>query len=204
MVLRCKSWVLIRLCRSSVIESLESSSSQNDAVAYIYFEQDLVDLASAPANLLSAILKQLVSRQPCISANMRKFYMSIKEQGNIGRSDWKDSLKDECSEFRRVFIILDALDRGDENVVNMLFRDLKALSADTGNIKILASSLNMPNFGIILGDPKRVDFVPDPDEVKSYLEKRIEDSARIGRFVRRLPSLRQEIIDVVSKKTQGL
>ena len=190
--------------RSSLIETLEKSSSQTDAVAYIYFEQDLIDLDSAPANLLAAIIKQLLKRQTCVSPEMHESYDAIKDQEHIGRYDFKNLLKDECSGFQRVFIILDALDRGDENVVNMFLKDLREISDGTGNVKVLASSLDMLGFGIMLGDPKPKAFQPAQDDIERFIKKQIEDSAQMERYVRRLPSLRQTIITVISEKAHGL
>ena len=187
-----------------MIESLAGAPPQSDAIAYVYFEHDLGDLASAPVNILWAILKQLVSRQSCISSTMHSFYDMNKDQEAIGRHDLTKLLKDECSGFPRVFVILDALDRGEENVVKKVIEDLKAVSATTRVLKILASSLNMPSFGNMLDHPKPVDFRPDQDDINHFIDKQIDDSASMERYVRKDPSLRQTIINVVSEKAHDL
>jgi hypothetical protein len=184
---------------------VKSSLKPKEALVYIYFEQDLSNYDTA--QVLVAILKQIVEHQPQLSRNMLDFRLLLTQLKSkaLGRSDWRLALQDVVRGYDGIFIFLDALDRGDGTLVAQVISDLNTLMVRPGNVKMLATSLNMPDFGGILKNAKWVDFEPDQDDIKKFLERRLEESpALVRRWISRDPNLKGIIIKAVSEKARGM
>lgn len=212
---------------SSLIESLKARGIPNTqkALVYTYLEKnsDDVDLLS----LMASMLKQIAQCSLELSEDMSEFYKyHATAKAKPRMSEYRSMLRKESKNFDTVFIVLDALDRGKRTVVANLLGELRELRGGVATVKLLTSSLDIPDFRLELGPQVKLDdcrhdlkdtgpiesnLTAKDEDIKVFIDKKISycpPSSAMSKYLAlsllKNKGLREEIDETVLRKSQGM
>ncbi len=182
----------------------ESTRGQDIAIIYVYcdYKDSLTHSVTA---LLSSLLRQLIEQTPRAE--------SIAELSTILNENAKHRDPTEAElftwvctvskDFNNVFIFVDALDECPELSRDALLLRLQQLS-QFGQTRLFLTS--RPNIDIKsrLQNMSRIEIAASALDIEAYLHSEIQKSSRLALFVRKDPGLKQEIVDCVIGKADGM
>jgi hypothetical protein len=188
--------------RSIVVDYLERSfEGENVAITYIYCsykeQRDQTVL-----NLIASLLKQLVQRNAVISEKIISLYNShIKKQTPLMLEECSNLLKSEARRFSKVFMVIDALDECSESSgTRMSF--LTEIQKLQPSIHLLVTSRYIPPIDREFEKASHVEIRASDDDIRRYIESRIERERRLLRHVQADPGMRETIINTIVEKAK--
>ncbi|KAF8461240.1 hypothetical protein BDZ91DRAFT_684178, partial [Kalaharituber pfeilii] len=119
-------------------------------------------------------------------------------------SDFADLLRFFIPQYKRIFIVLDAMDECLSDEREELLAELQHMMA-LGNVSLMVTSRDVGFEGNLLftsGD--RVDVKATDRDVRVYLETRIQKKQRLLSLCRKDPLLRSQIVDKIAQKAHGM
>ncbi|KAK7038307.1 hypothetical protein R3P38DRAFT_2905549, partial [Favolaschia claudopus] len=190
------------LSSSVIVEDLRTDLDYSDAgVAVIYLNHKESD-SQLPDSLLAAIWRQLVFQQPYPSF-IRKLYDGHRERQTMPSLDETCAvLRLTISELSRIFIVVDALDEYPEDLREVLIECLAALGP-TVNL-MMFSRLHIDLDSIITRDLEILEVSANEDDIRRYIDGQISKSPRLGKNIKKSPSLRGEIERTIVSRSDGM
>ncbi|KAN0073009.1 hypothetical protein V8E54_009123 [Elaphomyces granulatus] len=189
---------------SIIVDYLEQSFEREDiAIAYIYFSYKEQD-DQTTTNLLTSLLQQLVQRKTMISDGILSLYDYHAKRGTRpSLGGWSKVLKSEIENYSKVFILIDALDESNENsgVRDGFLAEIRKLQP---SIYLLVTSRHITTIEREFENAARVEIRASDEDVRKYLEGRIERESRLKCHVKAHPALREEIVQMIVKKADGM
>ncbi|KAI9770214.1 MAG: hypothetical protein M1839_003242 [Geoglossum umbratile] len=156
------------------------------------------------ATLIASLLQQLVQRTPVISDGIVSLYHHhIEKRTRPTLVEWSKSLQSEVYRFSKVFIIIDALDECLESngTRDSFLAEIKKLQP---SVRLLVTSRYIPTIEYEFEKAARVEIRASDEDVRRYLEGRIERERRSVRHVRADLALQKTIIDTIVEKAKGM
>ena len=204
---------LLILFRSVVIEHLqEMFIDDHVSISYIYC--DYKDHKNQTAtNLLGSLVKQIVSQHKEMPENVRNLYAKCK--GSSSLRDYASLLSSLSNDFRRSFILVDALD---EHFINEDHENGLEMTLLDELLQLQYRENALPSFSIFLtsrenlvlqerleGSVREEIHAADGD-IQMYLRSRIYDHTkfRFASKMREAPELAESIMKNLSRKAQGM
>ncbi|KAF8873311.1 hypothetical protein BD779DRAFT_1451983 [Infundibulicybe gibba] len=181
---------------SLVINELREELPENTALVFIYFEYKTKYTAS---QLAEVILTQLARRRITQSGleSLRKW----RKAGNHPTSDKLfDILKAEVESYDRVFVVIDALDEADTEIWTQLLGCLRPLRG----ISLIATSRDTGEIEFGLRPYERLDITVDEEDVRKYIEGRLESSGKFKRLLKTRRGVHEEIVAGIMNKADGM
>ena len=182
----------------------EKFRGQRVAVIYVYcdYKNSLTQSVSA---LMSSLLRQLVEQASHSerTGELRRFYEEDLKHRDVTADELFAWICKYSKEFHRVYAFVDALDECPEYDRDRLLTHLQRYSRLDHVRLFLTSRLNVsigPDFFPLL----RVEVVANTSDMAACLESEIYQSKRLALFVQTDPLLKQEIIDRVVEKANGM
>jgi hypothetical protein len=116
---------------------------------------------------------------------------------------WSKVLKSEIENYSKVFILIDALDESNENsgVRDGFLAEIRKLQP---SIYLLVTSRHITTIEREFENAARVEIRASDEDVRKYLEGRIERESRLKCHVKAHPALREEIVQMIVKKADGM
>ena len=189
--------------RSLVVDRLRDAfSTQNVAVAHLYFDYRVQDYQSSE-NMLASLLKQLAIPKAELPNPVLELYQRlISQQKRPKQQELEQALLSTCQVYDRVFIVIDALDECDPKSHRKAF--LKALGTirtkSSSNIFITSRSYPDDIRKTLEGAPQIIIGAHD-DDLRRYIEREIDNSDNMDVIDE---ELRKEVIMVVSQAAQKM
>jgi hypothetical protein len=150
-------------------------------------------------DLVSSLLRQLAQSRPTISENVSKLYDTHQDHRPTLR-DFEEALRIEIRSYSKVFVIVDALDEcTNDGTRTALLATLKNLS-----INLMITSRYSVTIEEKFDGVKRLDIVARDNDVRRYIETRIDHEDLLARHVKANPSLKNEIINKVVDSAKGM
>jgi hypothetical protein len=199
----CIEILIYPVQRSIIIDYLERSIEEDQAVSYVFCNYKDPDIQSAES-VLASLLQQLCQNCPFVSKGLASLYrFHLRRQTRPGLSKWLGRLRSELELYSRVFIIVDAFDELGEadGARDDLLVELKGLPP---NVHLLLTSRPLPSLECDIQDEARAKILTRDEDIKSYLEARITRENRLLRQVRADPTLREAIISSVVSAAKGM
>ena len=202
-------------CRSIVIEHLQTVFSKDVSVSYIYC--DYKDRKNqTTVKLISSLVKQIVLQQKDMSQEVKSLYKTYKDSDSPrSLEDLSKLLSSLSNQFRRSFILVDALDEhlinnDEENpeqftLLNFFLNLYQQRNSSRGYMLFFTSREN----GLIkerLAGCARLDIYAIEDDIESYLRSRISDPAKF-RFAKKVhddANLGNLIVSSLVEKARGM
>ncbi|KAI0379825.1 purine and uridine phosphorylase [Hypomontagnella monticulosa] len=188
---------------SIVVEDLEERFHADGTVgiAYIYCNYNR-DETQKPRDLISSLLKQLLSRRPSLLVDLsEKLHAKhATKQTRPTIDEIFEVLKTTANAFSKLFIIVDALDEyqssSREEFLKRIFR-----LRDEAEAHIFATSRPIPEIENAFTGCLTIDVHATDDDIRAYLDSQIE---RLPSFVSKTPELQNDIISMIMKAVGGM
>ena len=190
--------------RSIVVDYLQQSFEREDvAIAYVYCSYKEQEDHTA-VNLITSLLQQLVQRRPVISGEIKSIYHDyIKKRKRPTLGEWSKLLQAEVRHFSKVFIVIDALDECSEgNGTRWSF--LTEIQKLQPSVNLLVTSRHISAIEHEFEKATSVEIHARNEDVRRYVEDRIERERRLARHVKDDPALRETIINSIVEKARGM
>ncbi|RMJ16034.1 hypothetical protein CDV36_004270 [Fusarium kuroshium] len=189
---------------SMVIEWLRSQhQGTGAAVIYLYcsYKEEGVQ---TPREMIGSLLKQVVQHKAALPDGLRHLYDKHARGKTPPKLDeLARLLVQEVASLPFVFVVIDALDECPErgNTRDTLLTEIQKLPQ---NARILITSRYSPQIDERFDSVPHIDIRATDDDVKRYIEVRIEKESSLAKHVRSDPTLMEEIIKTVAKCSQGM
>ncbi|KAK8092127.1 uncharacterized protein PG998_015140 [Apiospora kogelbergensis] len=185
---------------ATVVSHVEDiTSHSNVGIAYVYCDYREPYTES---EMLSSIIRQLSQQISPMPSEIKSFHITWVGKKSYPSNDVYIALITSISKlFRRTFVFVDALDECPEETRESFVRLLLGLKS---YIRLFLTSRENVDLEATLGKLRSIEIVPDSADVRRFLEFHVDTSSRLSRFLKAKPELRQEIIDTVHEKTDGM
>ncbi|RWA06648.1 hypothetical protein EKO27_g8459 [Xylaria grammica] len=189
---------------SMVVDWLESKHrGTNVAVIYIYcnYKEEQIQ---TPRNMIGSLLKQLIQRRAVLPDHVRGLYKkNLQTTTHLGLDELTRALVQEMTAFSSVFVVIDALDECPERG-NTRARLLTEVQKLPQNARILITSRYSSKIEGKFENVLRIDIRETDDDVKRYVEARIEKETSLAKHVRPIPALMEDMTKTVIQNSQGM
>jgi hypothetical protein len=145
-------------------------------VAFIYCDDKLRSQQTADM-FFTSLLKQLVAGQPLLSDDIEKLYDDHKKtRHSLKLEKVRDALLSLTTSYSRVFIMIDAMDEGEDHHLATLFSEIFALQKQFG-VNIMATTRPAVTERIMNMFEKatEIEISAKNEDVEMYVEKRMHD-----------------------------
>ncbi|KAL9040072.1 MAG: hypothetical protein Q9214_004628, partial [Letrouitia sp. 1 TL-2023] len=191
---------------SVIIDFLESewSSSRGDTIGIAFLYCSYQDTEQTACNLIGCLTKQLVNRIETIPLSVRELYKQHSmRRTRPSSSEMLEVLIDVTSEFDEVFIMVDALDECSEHndTRSTLLRSFEQLSFE---VHLLVTSRPIASIRNELHPHEELSIAAQLDDIRLYVESKIESKRRLRNYVRDDPRLKEAIIQAISRSARGM
>lgn len=183
-------------------------SATKIGIAFVYCEYDRQGQQTA-LELIKSITRQLVERDlaPESNSSLRQATKFIQAHQKV-----PPTLKDHISllrlitkRFNKTVVLVDALDECAIHINNLPNRiDFIEALRSLPKLKLFITSRDLPAIRESLLGATELQICSDPNDVMSYVNWRIKVSPRLTAFIKKQPSLREEIISTVEKKYSNM
>ena len=192
------------ICRdfsSIIINYLEQTFKENAAIAYIYCNYK--EQNQTVINLIASLLQQLVQGQSVVSDDIIAAYKRHShKQTRPSLAEYSELLQSEVRRFSKVFIVIDALDECSEGGgIRGFLPEIRKLPS---NMHLLVTSRYITDIEDEFEKVARLEIRASNEDVKSYVEARIEEQPQLVCHVRADPTLRSAIVDTIVQKAGGM
>jgi len=179
--------------RSTIIDALERHTHAADGILlYFYFDYTEQNIQT-PSNILATLLHQLLSRLPTLPDQASN--LSERIQIFISVTD---------AQTTQVYLVMDALDECDANRNRPRVLDLLDYAFNQSKIRTLVTSRPYPaDIKAAFAAYPEIVIEASEADIKTFLAEKI--ASRQGSMLLRSDDpLRQEIIDTLAAKSQGV
>jgi hypothetical protein len=152
--------------------------------------------------LFESLLGQLLLRLPAVSAGCVDFLRrQRRSKEDLLLADVKSLLSQEIQGMSRVFIAADGFDEiRSEEVQHGTLMHLHQLMKSCPSLRLLISSRPFPLIQRMMGASIKIDIVAKPEDIKLYIESRIEHSTFLHDLAKQYPALKGEIVETVTDR----
>ena len=189
---------------SLVIDDL-CDGPRDEAAAIAMFYCDFRDQQQTSTNIIGAILRQLVVRSSVLEDVRRAFQKAKTEVGGRGLRlpDMVQILRQAVATLPQVFICIDALDECLPKHLLELLVSLKGILEESPRTRIFVTGRPQVKGEIIryFTTGAIVPIIPKPDDIKIYLEKRLEMDIEYDAMS---DSLRADILRIIPQRISGM
>ena len=134
--------------------------------------------------------------------------MSLYEAHTLSQTrpsitEYMELLRLAVRSYSKVLVIIDALDEcnEDDGTRKALISELRKLQPQ---LSLLVTSRDIPNLQRQLQDAARLEILASDDDIRHYIEERISISDRLSMYVKKDSSLRELMIETVTKNAKGM
>ena len=155
-----------------------------------------------PLNLMASLLQQLVHGLPNIPAQVRSAYDHHKRRlTRPSLIELSALIRAMVAQYFRVFLVLDALDECTEETRSDIVLEIHRLPP---NLSFLCTSRFAPDIEDIFGNTPQVEIRAHDEDVRKFLQAQLQREGRLKRHVDAEFNLRDEIVDTIVLKVQGM
>ena len=188
---------------SVIIDYLKQRATHGGVgFGYVYCIYNAID--QTVINLIASLLQQLVQQQAVLPADIKSLY-EYHSKGQIRPllSEYIGLLQAHIRCCSMVFIVVDALDEcsEDDGVRDLFVAQLRCLLP---HIRLLVTSRDVTSIGEAFEGATRLEIRAHDEDIRTYLQVRIQEQALLRSHIKEDPSLRDTIIDTIIAKASGM
>lgn len=181
----------------------EQAPTANYGVAYIYFDYKERD-QQLPIHILASLVKQLLGQLTHLPSYAENLYNKLESQGKRPNLEELYSvLVSTMPEFGQVFFVFDALDECSQKKQRKGLLPLFQRMGKHG-IHLFITSRDYPeDIQDSLRDAARVELSANEQDIKYFIEQKIEENSRAKRLVKQ-GKLKDIIISDLTECAKGM
>ena len=185
-----------------MIDKLCDQAEGKDIAVVGFYCDFLAQQEQSTASMLGAILKQLASRDG-IPEHIRKAFWKAKKEFGGRLPDLVEILKKVVKPLQRVFMCIDALDECTPKNRRGLLESLREIARVSPNTRIFLTGRPHIDDEIMKCFSKavRMPVIPTQDDIKSYLEMRLDGDTDPNAMD---DELRAEIMKIIPEKVSEM
>lgn len=162
-----------------------------------YREPEKVD------TLIGSLLQQIVLRQSDISDDIRDLYKThVTKHTHPSILEYSTLLKAECRSLSTLFVVVDALDECVDETKHEILKELQNLRPKLR--LIMTSRPSIMNITDYFEDAVSLEIRPSNEDIKTYLEERLQKESKLRKYIQEDPSLHNDIIKAIVDKADGM
>jgi len=176
------------------------------AIIYIYCDYKEEGIQTSD-NLIASLAQQLIYTQRKHFGRILRLYRQRPPgQSKPLEEDTTSLLWSIVESFKRVFIVIDALDECAETngTRDALIKVLTELQKQNSTVQVLITSRPKQTAIDRFQYAKPIEFKANDLDIRKYLESRIHAEPRVNRHVRADPPLEKKVIDTITTKCQDM
>ena len=144
-------------------------------VAFIYCDYKLRSQQTADM-LFTSLLKQLIAGQPKLPDNIIQLYKNHGTRSSLKREEIRDALQSLMTSYSRVFIILDAVDEGEDQHLTAFFSETFALQEQfAANIMVTTRPAVSERIMNMFKKATEIVISAKNEDVEMYVEEHMSD-----------------------------
>ena len=153
--------------------------------------------------LIGSLLQQIVLRQSDISDDICRLYKThIIKRTHSSIFEYSTLLKAKYRSLSILFVIIDALDECVNESKDEFLKELQDLRPKLR--LIITSRSSIMNITYYFEDAVSLEIRPSNEDIKTYLEERLQRESRLRMYIQEDPSLHNDIIKVIVDKAKGM
>ena len=155
-------------------------------------------------NLIASLLKQMVLDHPTTYRRVKTFYDEFRKSRKYFPmlENIQELLQSEMENFRKVFLVVDALDECCE--INGTQTKLLMTLRSFTKANLLITSRNLASIEKNLRGTKRHVISAHDEDVRRYVKNRILRTPRLQMHVDECPTLREDLVEKITSNVQGM
>jgi hypothetical protein len=180
---------------------------QQDDVRIVYIYCNYKEPNQSAVNLLASVLQQLIQTDSDVSKEIIDLYKDhTKKKTRPGICEYSGLLKREVRRYSKVFVVIDALDECvDIETREALLTEIAKVQTNVqSNLHLLVTSRPHISIREIFKEASRLEIHASNDDIKAYLQGRIETMSRLKRQIVKDPDLGNKIITTILGNAQGM
>ncbi|KAL9091478.1 MAG: hypothetical protein Q9165_004864 [Trypethelium subeluteriae] len=189
---------------SIVVDDLQQRFREDKEVAIAFLYCDYRERETQTLqNMLSSFWKHFVQQRLLSNAECETLEKNfVKRNQRPQAAELLKLLFSEMQKYSKVYVILDALDECDKDHGTRLLKELRAFQP---LVRIMITS-RFPVGGdsALFDTTEQLRIRASTADLREYVDKRIENEAKLSNSVRKDPSLGQVIADTIAEKAQGM
>ncbi|MCJ1464603.1 hypothetical protein MMC07_003216 [Pseudocyphellaria aurata] len=184
-----------------IINHIQKSIPPNIGLAYIYFNYKEVEKQTFE-NLAANLVHQLLIQRSLLPTELRSLYEAHPlKRKRPSITDYLDLLQLAVHEYKKVLVVIDALDECNETGRRALIPELHKLRP---RLNLLVTSRDLPNLQRQLQGAARLEIQASDEDIKNHIEERISTSDRLSMYIKKDPRLHELMIDTVTESAKGM
>jgi ankyrin repeat protein/Cdc6-like AAA superfamily ATPase len=176
---------------------IQTVRSADVAVVFLYCKYDQRQQQSAE-QLIASLARQLVAMAAKVPDSVDEAFEKRDESRFISPT-MQEMLLAAIKCFSRVYLVVDALDEGDELSIKELISTIRSLHKS--GVKLLATSRFLPEIEAQFADDPWVEIRALDSDIEKYATSRLTE---LQRCVRNSTDLRAEVVQAIVTSTRGM
>lgn len=154
-----------------------------------------------PTTLIGSLLQQIALQQSNIPEDLRRLYKDpiTKDTRPFIKCS---TLRTACHRFSKLFIIVDALDECAEESRDEFLQELRDLGPTLH--LMITSRPSIMNITDYFRDAVQLDIRAHVEDIKRYVEERLQRDSKLRQKIEKDPSLSNDIIHAILDKADGM
>ena len=197
------------LYSSAIIETIKSKLREDTNQGLAYFYCDYKDSATQQAeNIMRSLVKYAAVQNQRSYEDLQRFIEKMKQHGTLGLtlsvSNLTDLLVKMIGHYDCFYVIVDALDESPDGPRREVLSMLKDLSTKAVSARLIYTSRDEIDIQQAFTDFKPVRITANIGDLELYVASEIQTRSSAGRLNIKHSEVKEEIIDTLSHKADGM
>lgn len=188
-----------------VVDDIQQRFAQSENVGVACMYCDYKDqVAQTTKNLLASLWLQLAANNRDLSYEVEDLYNKYKSQGPRSRPSLDEIsriLQTEVERYEKVYFIIDAWDECSAENRTTLLRQISALPP---TVSLMITSRFLNSVPRQFQGAIKLEIEADVEDIKHYVNERINSVERLSGWVDNNPSLQEDIVATVTKNAKKM
>jgi hypothetical protein len=200
---RHSSWLANEINSSSVVDELMGTDGEDIGVAYMYCDYADRDNQTAE-NIIASLVKQLSLQKPSTLDHIQKLYEQCdRGKARPGVTKLTETLRNLCTVYRRIYVVIDALDECDDESRELLLAQLE--KADHSIVRIfLTSRPHLIEMQRKFGEFPQVEIMAKDSDIREFIQNSIREKANLLELIEDTAQLEEKIVILITSRAKGM
>ncbi len=175
--------------------------TENVGVAWIYLNYREKDLQTIE-NIFASLLRQLIQQGGSVTEAMITSIGVSWREGKPSLAAYKNMLQKALQQYSKTIIVIDALDESrSQDLRKDLVSELRNLRP---TISLLITSRPLRDIHDILGDARQIEILARSEDVKKYLDSKMQANENLRKLVDADPAVQKVIEKLLTRSDDGM